>query len=59
MCAAWRADFVPFIAHIGLKPDPALTLDRINNDGHDEPGNVRWATRSQQARNQRPRRRAA
>jgi hypothetical protein len=34
--------FVEFINHIGLKPSPELALDRIDNDGHYEVGNVRW-----------------
>jgi hypothetical protein len=44
--------FQEFLVHIGPRPADR-SLDRINNDGHYEMGNVRWATRSQQARNAR------
>lgn len=37
-------------AEIGPMPD-GLTLDRINNDGNYEPGNLRWTTRLVQAQN--------
>jgi len=47
--------FDQFISHIGPKPSPELTLDRIENAGHYAVGNVRWATRIQQANNRRPR----
>lgn len=55
VCERWH-DFPAFLADVGERPSPELTLDRINNDGNYEPGNVRWATRKQQAANQRPRR---
>ena len=42
--------FEQFYAEIGPRPC-GLTLDRIHNEGHYKPGNVRWATRSQQNRN--------
>lgn len=58
MCDEWLHDFPAFWAHIGPCPS-GLTLDRIDNDGHYEPGNVRWATHAQQAANRRKARRAA
>ena len=56
VCAQWHdpARFIADIeAVIGPRPD-GMTLDRPSNDGNYEPGNVRWATRSQQSRNRRP-----
>lgn len=51
VCDEWLHDFPAFLAHIGPRPSPAYSVDRIDNDGDYEPGNVRWATRSEQARN--------
>jgi len=31
---------------VGPKPDPSYMLDRIDNEGHYEKGNVRWVPRS-------------
>ena len=39
--------------NIGARPDTQYSIDRIDNDKHYEPGNLRWATRVEQARNKR------
>lgn len=44
--------FEQFFAELGLKPK-GTTMDRINNNGNYEPGNVRWATKDQQNANKR------
>jgi hypothetical protein len=49
----WTTDFEAFFKYIGSRPSPKHSLDRINNNGNYEPGNVRWATKQQQANNTR------
>jgi len=40
------------VNEIGTRPE-GMSLDRINNLGHYEPGNVRWATHQEQCNNRR------
>ena len=46
-------DFNQFFATVGLRPSNKHSLDRINNDGHYEPGNIRWATNKEQWSNRK------
>jgi len=47
------ASFEEFYAELSRRPSKNHSVDRIDNDGHYEKGNVRWATRLEQQRNTR------
>lgn len=54
VCPEWRGEggAKRFYMHIGPKPDPSFTLERLDNNRGYEPGNVAWRSRLAQARNQ-------
>jgi hypothetical protein len=45
--------FRHFFEVLGPRTTPAPTINRIDNDGHYEEGNVEWATRAEQNINRR------
>lgn len=45
--------FDAFYAEVGPRPSPAYSIDRIDVNGHYEPGNIRWATQAVQIHNRR------
>lgn len=51
VCEAWRKSFAAFLADMGDCPSSGMTVDRVDNARGYEPGNCRWATRSEQGRN--------
>lgn len=52
VCEQWRNSFEAFLADVGRRPSSGHSLDRYPNpDGNYEPGNVRWATETQQQQN--------
>ena len=56
ICDGWKDNFQLFYDYVTILPGygkKGYSLDRTNNDGNYEPGNVRWATKIQQARNKR------
>lgn len=53
VCDEWRISFESFFAHVGPRPSVRHSIDRVDNSRGYEPGNVRWATPSEQARNRR------
>lgn len=58
VCDEWMRSFDAFYEYVSKLPhfgEKGRTLDRINNDGNYEPGNVRWATNSEQMKNRRKR----
>lgn len=50
LCDRWM-EFRNFLADMGERPAGLYSLDRIDNSCGYEPGNVRWATRIEQANN--------
>ena len=58
VCDEWQGPcgFEMYSRHIeslGPKPSEKHSLDRIDNNGNYEPGNIRWATKKEQQRNKR------
>ena len=57
VCDEWIDDVKAFILYCeeNLPPrQPGETINRIDNDGNYEPGNIEWSSREEQNRNQRP-----
>lgn len=64
VCEGWTT-FPPFFAAMGLRPQPDLSVDRVDNDGNYScgkcaecqrqgwPMNCRWATKTEQTINRR------
>lgn len=54
MCERWLNSYENFIADMGYKSSPELSLDRFpDRNGDYEPGNCRWATVEEQNNNTR------
>lgn len=54
VCERWRTSFEAFYADMGPKPaGNRISIERLNNNGHYEPGNCKWATMNEQQRNTR------
>lgn len=56
VCGEWQNSFESFCGHVAHLPNFGIkgySLDRIDNSGNYEPGNVQWSSISEQNRNTR------
>lgn len=53
VCERWVSNFADFLADVGPRPSKAHSIDRIESEGHYEPGNCKWSTAIEQRHNQR------
>lgn len=56
VCEEWKRDFQAFYDYVSQLPhfgEEGYSIDRINNNGNYEPGNVKWSTRKEQSSNRR------
>jgi hypothetical protein len=55
VCPRWLGPggFDRFFQDLGPRPFPRASINRLDNDGHYEPGNVVWADQRTQTRNKR------
>lgn len=54
VCKEWETNFDAFYRYVSTLEhfgEDGYSLDRIDNDGNYEPGNVRWASMKEQSRN--------
>lgn len=51
VCDRWRNSFNAFLEDMKPKATPDLTIERLNNSGHYEPGNCVWASPIDQSAN--------
>ena len=53
VCDEWYDSFEVFYLYMGNRPSPSHQIDRTDNDKGYEPGNCKWVTRAENARNKR------
>jgi hypothetical protein len=51
VCKRWLESFEHFLQDVGLPSFPGAQIDRVDNDGNYEPGNIRWATSKENCNN--------